>query len=224
MTTTHLFVELLVIGFGALIWFLLLLATFFGADVHTIPIDRLDWTVLLFPLLSLSYVLGIVTDRVADRLFSSWEERHRLFVYKPSEFGSEKKAEEKHHNDRRFLLVEGPELWQFIEYGRSRLRICRGWALNGVLLIFSYNILDLFGHSSVGLSVAGTVGLNGLLAFLTGVCVYVWARLHLQEYKKIKRQSKWLRKHRAKDTARQLKVTSQHNLDSEQSPTGEDEP
>ena len=70
MSTTNLFVELIVIGVGALAWIVLLVLSLFGWA--WVPTERVFSTVALVPLLSLIYVLGIVSDRIADSLFEHW--------------------------------------------------------------------------------------------------------------------------------------------------------
>lgn len=67
MNTTSLFVELVVIGVGALAWVALLVLSVFGYD--WVPLDPLLAAAATVPLLSVVYVLGIVSDRVADLLF-----------------------------------------------------------------------------------------------------------------------------------------------------------
>ncbi|MGA3116134.1 MAG: hypothetical protein ABSF90_17070 [Syntrophobacteraceae bacterium] len=121
MTTTQLFVELLIIGIGAAIWFGLLLAAIFGYrfDVGILKID----TSLLVVLGSMAYVLGIAVDRLARTLFRFAEE-----VLAKGRLANPEEIE-------RLILVSSEALARQIQYNRSRLRICRAWAFNILLAL-----------------------------------------------------------------------------------------
>ncbi|MCB1057329.1 MAG: hypothetical protein KDD11_17655, partial [Acidobacteria bacterium] len=131
MTTTHLFAELLVIGFGSLVWLAVLGASLFGWDLSQVSKDISLWEVLL-PVLSLVYVLGILTDRVADWLFDRLDLRYRARYFAGDT--------DRFYEARRLLVYYGDLLWSHLEYGRSRMRICRGSALNALVFLISINI------------------------------------------------------------------------------------
>ena len=177
MTTTHLFVELLVIGIGA---FLALLLTVAGW-LNWTPKAVSEWMALevLFPVLAVVYVLGILVDRLADRLFDRLDRRHREEV-----FGSEKTP---YFEARRTLVMDGENLWRDLEYVRSRLRICRGWAVNSALLLGS---LWYYDHKT---AIALPLGyfLILLLSLAIG-CAWCWTRLNRKEYQKTQRLAEWL--------------------------------
>jgi len=67
MSTTDLFVELIVIGTGAVIWLSLLIFSRF--DLPQINPDSLYSLVILLPFASITYVIGIMMDRVADTVW-----------------------------------------------------------------------------------------------------------------------------------------------------------
>ena len=46
--------------------------------------------------------------------------------------------------------AHGCGLWEHLEYGRSRLRICRGWAFNALLTLVMLNYLFFFAKFSLG--------------------------------------------------------------------------
>ena len=78
MKTTSLFVELVVVGTGAALFVVLLLFTFFGDQPWLYQgISKSDDVASIIPVLSLIYVLGIVVDKVAYRLFKSTEDHLR---------------------------------------------------------------------------------------------------------------------------------------------------
>ncbi len=78
MKTTSLFVELVVVGTGAALFVVLLLFTFYGAQPWLYQgISKSDDVASIIPVLSLIYVLGIVVDKVAYRLFKNNEDHLR---------------------------------------------------------------------------------------------------------------------------------------------------
>jgi len=69
MNTTNLFVELIVIGVGAFIWLILLVLSVFG--YAWIPIEHMLAPAVTIPMLAVIYVLGIISDRIADTVFDA---------------------------------------------------------------------------------------------------------------------------------------------------------
>lgn len=189
MTTTHLFVELLVIGFGAFFGLLLLVAAAAGLQ----PDAGAQLLVLeaLFPVLAIVYVFGILMDRLADILFDWADKGHR------ERFFGDRVQE--YYFARRSLVMDAENLWRDLEYGRSRLRICRGWALNSLLLwaSFNYYIWKLYGNAYTSASWFWIV--NFLLPLLAAGCFGCWWRLNSKEYQKVERLGKWLKEERALD-------------------------
>ena len=131
MNTTDLFVELIIIGIGGAIWMCLLIFGMFGYD--WVPLDETLALAALIPFLSVAYVLGIVIDRVADTVFEK--------VWYPSLLKKVYETEKEFLDDKRLVYIHPGRLGDLLEYGRSRLRICRGWTLNAVLILVS---LDFF--------------------------------------------------------------------------------
>jgi hypothetical protein len=114
-------IELLVVGIGALMWTTLALLAITGyRDVAAVA----DASLALLFAIALAYVLGTVVDRVADALFQSRADRLR------ERFLGDDQTYQRLRTQAHGL----PLLGQMIEYNRSRLRICRGWALNAVIL------------------------------------------------------------------------------------------
>ena len=180
MQTTNLFVELLLIGIGAAIWIFFFLL-FWGIDVQAI-LRFLGENQIIGAGFSIAilYILGIVTDRFADRLFDKEAKKH-LNTYFES------------YDD---LLVGRVTLYQAasplvenLNYGRSRMRICRGWLFNLILIFLLGNIYFLINTQWK------------LVAFLTVCCVvlgygfyFAWKNLIKKEYSKIMKISKLLKK------------------------------
>ena len=130
MSTTNLFVELLVVGVGAFAWVLLFILGFADKDLEVVyKLVNVAWFV---PLVSLVYVLGIVVDRIADGIFEKFwgnDIRNRVFADKNS-----------YYRARSAIFSSSEAIAELLEYNRSRLRICRGWALNSVMLIIATNL------------------------------------------------------------------------------------
>jgi hypothetical protein len=125
MSTTLLFVELLIAGVQVVVWFSLLVFSVFGYEwVSNIQSQALsDWEVLVsITVLAFVYVLGILFDRLADLIFSKWDRKIaiEMFPHAPHTFAV-----------IRFQISKGNDyLNHQFEYTRSRLRIARASALN----------------------------------------------------------------------------------------------
>lgn len=184
MNTTNLFVELIVIGVGALAWVVLLVLSVAGWQ--WVPVEKAFSTGALVPVLSVVYVLGIVSDRIADSLFEGvWNNRLRRKRFP---------TVDDYHAARRHILTRSGRFSDLLEYGRSRLRICRGWALNSVLIAISLNVF-LWTRladrpSTPGLSLFGTVALLSFAA----ASWYTWRKLTATEYRKVQEQAAYLLK------------------------------
>lgn len=181
MSTTNLFVELVVIGIGATIWVLLLLFTIFGygwASFETI----LSWPALI-PGLAVVYALGIIVDRFADRLFEQWAVPlgSRWF-----------KSEEEYHRARVLIYTQSDALRDLFEYSRSRLRICRGWAFNSVLTIGALNLFIWVRVPADDLRLKLAVFGSLVFALFAYGAWRAWYRLVSNEYKRLHQQYMFL--------------------------------
>ncbi len=179
MNTHNLFVELVVIGVGALGWVAVTVVRFFGTAVF--PLEDLFSPLVAIPLLSLVYLLGILTDRAADWITDRFPGPPLAKIG----YGSD----EDFFCDRRLILTKAERFASNLRYDRSRLRICRGWAFNAFLLSISlglYIASDLVGKN---ISISATV----FFLLLSGACLLAWRSLRNKEYKKVKRIAKWLR-------------------------------
>jgi hypothetical protein len=175
-------VELLVIGFSGLAWILLLLLSVFGYDIN---IDLTDTVIGVLPALYLIYVVGIVTDRIADVIFEKiWTENFEKDLFKsPSDYqGASAK-----------MMLSSDRLADIIESIRSRIRICRGCAFNSLMTIICFNVF--IWARIMGTGGALKIALFGNV-FLTLLCVglwFSWKRLILAHYAQIRDQSKHLK-------------------------------
>ncbi|HVF86841.1 MAG TPA: hypothetical protein VM866_04595 [Pyrinomonadaceae bacterium] len=182
MSTTNLFVELIVIGVGALAWVVLLVLSVAGWQ--WVPIEKVFSTGALVPLLSIVYVLGIVSDRIADSVFESlWNDKLRRKRFPDVD---------DYHAARRHILTRSERLSDLLEYGRSRLRICRGWTLNSMLIATSLNVF--LWTRLPDSSLTPSLSLFGTIAFLTFAAAswYTWRKLTATEYRKVQEQAAYL--------------------------------
>ena len=182
MNTTSLFVELLVIGVGAAIWVLLLTLSIFGYEWF--PPDKTLSILDAIPILAVVYVLGIVSDRMIDLLFSHlWGSKARLQQFPDA------KA---YHEARRKVLTSSDAMSKMIEYSRSRIRICRGWSVHSILIacaiiIFAWTRLP-DRQLAVGVSIFGATA----FFFLGFASWYAWRYLNATQYLKIRDYAEFL--------------------------------
>ena len=183
MGTTELFVELIVIGIGAVIW--IVLGTFSIFGYTWIPNDELVSVSTLIPFLSLVYIVGIVTDRIADVLFEAiWVPKLQKKYYSSSALA---------RDDRRLIYSSNEFLANLIEYGRSRLRICRGWAFNGVLIMIAANFFIATQVSGRDLQNKLFIWVNLLVGFVAYFSWYSWYRLQDTQYRRLKDDAAFIR-------------------------------
>lgn len=167
MTTTALFVELVVVGVGALLNVALLLATVFTLSVPTQAPEWFDGSLLLAAVFLAAYPLGLLLDRVAD-LALGWPAGRLRRPYF-ADVDSFRRA--------RIAVYADTSLRDAFEYARHRIRISRGWALNLAMLLGTYNALVWLrlpdSRPLLRLSVTGTT----LLLVLLLASLYSWAKL-----------------------------------------------
>ena len=183
MGTTELFVELIVIGIGAFTW--ITLATFSIFGYTWIPREEFFSVSSLIPFLSLVYIAGIVTDRIADILFEAiWIPRLQKKYYSSSAAA---------RDDRRLIYSSNEYLANLIEYGRSRLRICRGWAFNAVLTLVTGNIFVATQIARGDLQNKLFIWVNLLTGFLAFFSWLTWYQLQDTQYRRLKDDAAFLR-------------------------------
>jgi hypothetical protein len=138
MNTTLLFVEIFIAGLQGLVWLALLILNLTGYNwLLNVKFTELgDWSFLISALIfSFSYSLGIVIDRLANLIFSAWENKIQK-KYAPKE-------------NRSFAYMryqlENESLIKQLEYSRTRLRIARSSAINHLLItIFAVGLIQKF--------------------------------------------------------------------------------
>ncbi|MCA9249054.1 MAG: hypothetical protein KDA42_18155 [Planctomycetales bacterium] len=183
MSTTNLFVELLVIGVGAACWVALGLASVAG--IGWIESDVLQSYPALAVMLALVYVLGIISDRVADWLFDIFFSGRIRSCY------FEEKRD--YQDARRLVISNSTRLADMHEYGRTRIRICRGWSLNAAMMAVCWCLFietQAAGHPWRNEALAFGLGGFGLLSVAAW---WSWQMLCAMEYLKIREHAEFLR-------------------------------
>ena len=180
MNMTDLFVELIVAGSGVAVWMLLLVSGLVDVDWSGLVPGRLASLVVLIPFLSVVYVLGIVVDRVADRLFDLWDDPLRQERFRDSAG---------YHRARTYVNTHGEaEIIGLFKYHRHRIRICRAWTLNFALLALAAPLFAYRRLSRIDLAIAALLG-SLLLAL---ACWGTWKRLAITDYKQRRRSGRML--------------------------------
>jgi hypothetical protein len=146
LATTSLFVEILVIGSIAEIWIALFLLSFVDIDValtsSVVTLAEKFSTLLLFPLLALTYAIGWVINFLAERLFKPYfQTKLRDDVFK----GAGVK-----YTEARSIVVQNAseEVITEMEFDRHILRIARASVLNFVMIAIVL-LLRVEGDSSI---------------------------------------------------------------------------
>ena len=185
MSTTNLFVELIVIGIGAMLWLTLLTLALFGFQWLQFKVEIL--VALVIPLLSLIYLLGIIVDRIADSIFERiWSKQIRKTVYQESN-------QQNFYNDRRLVLSQQNPITERLLYAQSRTRICRGWSLNAAVITLTYVIL-MFSQFRFSPDF-WRILIYGSFSFLTlsFICWIAWKMLKYSDYLKTQEYAEFLR-------------------------------
>ncbi len=192
MNTTNIFVELVIIGLGALIWGFLFFALIFNINLLDTSVstqNNLPSIIISVLFLSFIYLFGILIDRFADLLLTKAGNKLRAlsFPNRPDVFKAKIKS---YKLDPAFATI--------FEYSRSRMRICRGWVINSLLILISGNLYIWFSGNAFKISL-GALGASPLkISFflsITFILVLIgsfifWKNLQKSEYEKLKEVDK----------------------------------
>jgi len=193
MGTTSLVVELIVIGTGAALWVVLIILIVFGYT--WLPMDRLPELLgapALIPILSIVYILGVVTDRFSDWVFSLCDHSIRRSVFAdPNDY----------QLARTRLYTESEGLTGLLEYGRSRMRVCRGWVVNSLLILATLNLFICLRLPNDAPRLRLTLFSTVALILIAIGCWSTWHSLVQNEYDRLSEQSALLHDNSSKETA-----------------------
>lgn len=182
MKTTAIIVELVVIGMGTTIASIVFTFGWQGIPLEKM-VDFLD-PALITLVLFISYVVGIVIDRLSDRIFDRWENRLRTYHF----------PDHTDYQHARSLIFSNSEhVQEWVTYGRVRLRVARGWSLNCILIMFSVFYAISSKPVDWKLTDAFTVSIFFLGLLFIG-CTYAWYELVRGELKLIQTEYMRLKK------------------------------
>ncbi len=175
MSTTVIFVEILITGIQASIWIALLVFAIFGAQwLPNLFVTAKDWvsliTVFVF---AIWYSLGIVFDRVAGLIFDNFLKPKELLLRLP---GMTREQEPDKDNRRMALLMRENGAATSLDYYMSRERITRATTFNTILITLAA-LFFLFRRCGE----LGCASPAGLIfgVFITGVILFVLSYLSL---------------------------------------------
>ena len=177
MSTTSLFVDLLISGIQVAIWLGLLVGCVLGADPKLLARAK-EWdTVLAVLLLPVVYPVGIFIDNLADDLLRPIGRRIRK-GFSLDETPSVMKL---------LARTKDEGLSRYFEYVRTRIRISRSSALNFALItIFGELFIWLQWKPAFGDSQGLWLGMVGILGvMLTALAVFSWYRITVTFSKKL---------------------------------------
>lgn len=161
MNTTNVFIELVVIGFHALIGIALIVLALVG--YQNLDVEKLLTINLAFPVLAIAYILGILVDRMADRVFIAQDYKMR-----PADSETDLPS---FLTMRYYILHKSSNIYAQLEYIRSRLRIARAAVFNFILATIAALLFVLlqFGKSFTVLNLvmlcAGILIIGAILTF-----------------------------------------------------------
>ncbi|WP_326647259.1 hypothetical protein [Streptomyces sp. NBC_01750] len=124
VAATAMFVEVLVVGIGFLTGLGVLAAAIAGPDNSRQLAPVAGTPLAAGAALAFAYALGILIDRAADTVLAPVRRRLRTQSFPTSSA----------YAQARLTLTGIPALAARADYARSRLRICRGWMFNSILL------------------------------------------------------------------------------------------
>lgn len=177
MNTTNLFVELIIIGLGTLACILSVPVIFLGYE--WLITDYLSSPLLLAIATGFSYVLGISMDRLADAVYKKWDKGLRSQYFEGSK---------KYHETQTFVYIHANEkISSLFEYGRSRIRIMRSWA---VIFFFLGITLSLALINNSNAKLGNNKFIISLIIFLLFEALAVlsffsWSKLSRNNYERL---------------------------------------
>jgi hypothetical protein len=174
---TAMFIEVLVIGIGALTAVVLLLIALIGPASTAKVAPVAGSSAATGVALAAAYALGILLDRAADTVLTPYRRRLR------TRFFSTNSA----YATARLQLAAFPVLAARADYARSRMRICRGWLFNCLALTLTADLAMLrysFDHRLLTLCVITTFGLMTAYGFFCA-----WRALTTTGYRKLAEQT-----------------------------------
>ncbi|TYA97872.1 hypothetical protein [Seonamhaeicola marinus] len=176
MTTTQVFIELLITGFGTLAWIILIILGINGFDFSFLLQEEMP-SILLLPITGLAYILGIIVDRIGFQIFKKKERKNIKKIFSEEDNNDSIKLKVV------YIIQKSDHLKSAIDYNRSRLRLARSWIINFLMITVSlllYCLVNLDKRPIVFLSLSIFSLIFCFLSF------YTWSKLSSDYYKNIK--------------------------------------
>jgi hypothetical protein len=144
MSTTTLYAELVVIGTGAAIFVLVLFYCLTGDSslfARLGGLSSLGSAAALIPGLSIIYLLGVINTNVGYLIFKwpeDWLRRQALSKSKHERCQALSKSKQEYEVIRtKVYISQHQALIEDFHFRRSKIRICRGWFINALLILFA---------------------------------------------------------------------------------------
>lgn len=169
MSTTSLFIEILLTGLQATIWLVLAILCFLGVD--WIILERIKGfeAMITASLLPIVYPLGVVIDYLADKIFRAREKRIRgKYISDPTQSAMDFVSRNKD------TLIAN-----HLGYLRSRIRVSRASAVNFALMAFWGMAFVIFNcRKRTGFPFWRVLLLESTIGFLLSfLSVLAWSRI-----------------------------------------------
>lgn len=176
MSTTTLFVELLIVGLEACTWLTLLIGALFGFDWLLAFVSAFEkaeaFTTAV--LLCFAYLVGIVVEEVSDWLIKPWASRIRIRALK------QKTGQPESYDMQAYVYSHSSEATKQLDYMRSRRRILRASIFN-IAMISVFALITTWTRASISndLRTGFTwfICLAGLMA--VGLTAFAYRRVHV---------------------------------------------
>ena len=137
MSTTAIFVELLIVGIETFIWLGFLVSSLFGVKWFSFIGFLFEKSSLTSTILfvGLAYVFGIVFDEISDTLIEPWANRIRN--------STREEKDPEVWDMQAYVFSRSEETAVKLDYMRSRLRILRSTIFNLILIVL-FSLLFLW--------------------------------------------------------------------------------
>lgn len=142
MKTTNYLIELIIAGLSTLLWVSLLvlsivdLQTLSNYDFFNRNIPYITIAAISLPFV---YIVGVIVDRIFDSLFDDLLLRNHNYKYLKSQF--------EYDLAKAKIYLSNESLVDKFEYYRTKIRICRTWIFNSILIWISL-LIFLWCHKS----------------------------------------------------------------------------
>lgn len=156
MNTSGYIIELIIAGAGAVVWILLFTFAILGYD--WVPVDFLIEPGVVIMLSPFVYVIGVITDRLVDSVFEKYFSENPgnpLFM-----------SQHEYVKAITQVYMAAESLKELFEYNKRRIRICRAWSFNSLMIMFGAILLIILPHTPF------TEIIDRFLAILTILIVF----------------------------------------------------